>query len=205
MGGPLRIGRPGGPGHRETRGDRLEAKGAVWAPGNLREVGAGEKCEHLPVIGEHPSEPRDASADRHEVDQQFASSVVTERPCVEPIDIVLDRVGRVEIAGDGRVQDRGNERGRVEVSERRIDLDPIIEIVEEPDWAPMLGDHHVPSCDHVEPRRLDSLRVVRFGRDPEMKVASAQRDVRAIARHMERAQRPRVEFEPSSESLGLTR
>jgi hypothetical protein len=38
-----------------------------------------------------------------------------------------------------------------------------------------------------------------------MKVASAQRDVRAIARHMERAQRPRVELEPSSERLGLTR
>jgi len=127
------------------------------------------------VLRKEAAQRGDPAANLDEVVEHPAAALVTERPVVQLLDIVLDPIDRPVIARHGDVQQRGEERLRVEQPIGGIRLDLVIEIVEEGDRLVVRGDDRVGRRDDGEPRRVARLRRVRLGDDPDVEVGAMDR------------------------------
>ena len=105
-----------------------------------------------------------------------------QRSPVKPVDVVLDRVDRLEVAGDGGVDCGRHERRGIDPAQRRVVLDTRIEALERWRRVHMAGHDDLLRGDEVQPARPLVDVVVRGHRDPDVQVSAMDGDVRPTPR-----------------------
>ena len=128
------------------------------------------------MVAEEAAQAGDPPADLDEIREDVLIGLGHQRPRIEVVDLVLDRIDAFEIGRDDDVEKRAQERGGRESADGRVGLDPIVEPPEELRRAFMGGDDEVAGDQDVDPADV-ARGVARLAEDPQVEVTAVDGDV----------------------------
>ena len=131
--------------------------------------------------------------------------IAAERPGVHLVDLVLDPIDRREVARDHGVQQDRHELRPLDGTDRRVGLDPVIDLIEELELARVAGDDDVPTRDDVEPQLVGLAPDTRFRSDAEVEVGPVHGQVRSAGGGLQHAPRRVIELESLPEGIHVVR
>ncbi len=110
---------------------------------------------------------------------------MTQRPRVELVDGILDRIDGLEVAGHRGVHDGADEGSGVDRPDGRVGLDAFVELLDQIDRIVVARQDDIASGQEIESAGTLARVVIGFGRDPDVEVQTVQGDVWASRRPLE--------------------